>query len=737
MSRQSQLDELLVRWEDALRSGDSVSAEALCEGNAELLPELTQQIATLQRMYQLLEPAEGSTGRFEDTWNDSPEAPWPNLEGYECLGRLGSGGMGIVFRARQSRLGRDVAVKVLRGDFPNRQARSRFLAEAEAAAELQHPNIVQIYDVGEHKGRLYLVLEFVDGGNLRDSIAGNPQPEREAVSIIATIARALAVAHRKGIVHRDIKPSNVLLQRRADANQHSATSQALTQFRPKISDFGVAKRLGVETEMTLTGEWLGTPAYMAPEQISGNAATISPPTDIFALGVTLYELLVGRTPFAGPTAIETAKQVQERDPLPPSRLQPSVSADLDNICLKCLEKDPHLRYATADELADDLDRFLSGQPVVARPITPIQRVWRWSRRNRTTASLVAALLLTVCSGLTGITWKWRESEQALRHADANLNRARRAVDECLAMVGHGHNLSSLDHPATKQIRRELLDTAAGFYEEFLDDFEQNGAASYDHKLEAGTVLVRLAEACNVLGRRDEAIGYSERSANILTGLIPQRDTVALRESLSSIFYSLGQSYRSRGDFEAALTAYSTALAHHDRAEKIGSENAPDKQGVLHTRWARARTFDELGRHKDAVSDWEYVAEHAQPKLKPHLRIDLGCCYARIGDHLRALEIAEEVAGEEFVDEFILGGCTRLLSVSAAAADRDEFVDSEHRAATVDRCIELAHDCFERALELCGDRREELVAEFNKHEDFEYVRTTGRLDALLCPNGNSE
>ena len=310
---------------------------------------------------------------------NDPGGHWEEL-GYEILGTLGRGGMGMVFHARQVRLNRMVALKMVHAHIcPGDSAHARFQAEARAVASIQHPNIVQIYEVGEYNEYPFITLELVEGGSLSARLKRSSFSPRQAAQMVATLADAMHVAHLQGIVHRDLKPGNILL-----------TSDDV----PKITDFGLVKRIVTDTStgepsLTATGEVLGTPSYMAPEQANYARAKITPVTDVYALGAILYELLTHRPPFEGKTPMETVMQVLQQDPIPPTQLQPKLSCDLQTICLTCLQKDPASRYAGADELAADLRSFLAGEPIKARNPNTMDKVAVWAKRHPLGAILIA------------------------------------------------------------------------------------------------------------------------------------------------------------------------------------------------------------------------------------------------------------------------------------------------------------------------------------------------------------
>jgi eukaryotic-like serine/threonine-protein kinase len=316
-------------------------------------------------------------------------ADWPVVPGYEVLGELGRGGMGVVYRAWQVTLGRLVALKLIRdGALAGPQQRARFRIETDAAARMQHANIVAIYDVGEHQGRPYFAMELVEGPSLEQSLAGKPQPAAEAALLLRVLAVAIGHAHAQNVVHRDLKPANILLDRgegrgaRDEKEVPTSLAPNPSPLIPKITDFGLAKRLDSEsTAWTQEGAVVGTAGYMAPEQAAGGGHAIGPAADIYALGAILYELLTGRPPFVTDSWQQTLEQVRRDEPVPPSRLRPDLPPELETICLQCLEKEPARRYGSASDLADDLGRFLDGKPVTAVPLSAAERLARLAARD--------------------------------------------------------------------------------------------------------------------------------------------------------------------------------------------------------------------------------------------------------------------------------------------------------------------------------------------------------------------
>ena len=324
-----------------------------------------------------------------------------NVGPYQILGVLAQGGMGIIYRALDTRLKRQVALKmILSGGHSCTVALARFRAEAEAVARLQHTNIVQIFEVGDHQGLPYLALEYVEGTSLLQRLTDKPYSPRRAADLVRTLALAVDFAHQRGIIHRDIKPGNILI-----------TGQGV----PKITDFGLAKLKGAKDTFSRPGEVIGTPNYMAPEQAEGDPNLVGPVADVYSLGAVLYELLTNQPPFQGGSPMETLMRLRVKEVVPPRHYQPKAPRDLETICLKCLEKERHRRYPSAAELAEDLGRFLDGRPIEARPAGSIERLIKWSRRHPAIAFISLLMVVSVFASNTVIITQWRNTQAA--HAE--------------------------------------------------------------------------------------------------------------------------------------------------------------------------------------------------------------------------------------------------------------------------------------------------------------------------------
>ncbi len=447
MSTQERLDKLLSLWQKiATCSGGSILADILCQDDPDLLPELRQRIAALPGMSQFVQEAKPATvadmesKSVEEMTGSFETSVMPLVPGYAILDVLGRGGMGVVYKARQEALGRIVALKmIVSGTHAGPDERARFLAEAAAVAQLHHPNIVQLYDFGRCGNLPYITLEFVEGGTLHARLKNGPVLAEEAARLIEQLALGMAHAHQHGIIHRDLKPVNILLGSRADAeNANPAAETAgtaagatrISDVVPKISDFGLVKRLDEGEGLTATGAVVGSPEYMSPEQARGDK-NIGPAADIYALGSILYVCLTGRTPFQGPTLLDTLSQVKNNEPVPPSHLQPRLPRDLETICLRCLHKEPQRRYASAQALAEDLRCFQAGEPIHARPVSQAERTAKWIRRHPAVSLLVSAIALVTLAGLLGIGWAYAYALHGWGVAEDEKQRADDKTEEAL------------------------------------------------------------------------------------------------------------------------------------------------------------------------------------------------------------------------------------------------------------------------------------------------------------------
>ena len=471
--------------------------------------------------------------------SDVPALPEPSpaspihIPGYEVLELLGRGGMGVVYRARQAALNRTVALKmILEGVHSGARQAHRFRTEAEVIARLQHPNIVQIFEIGEHEGRPYLVLEFVEGGTLDRALAGIRLPAERAARLVRTLATAVEHAHERGVIHRDLKPANVLL----DAGGE-----------PKITDFGLAKLLAGDSRQTESGALVGTPSYMAPEQLEAVPAKVGPLTDVYALGAILYELLTGRPPFRAESPIVTMLQVKGSEVVPPRRLRPDLPRDLETICLKCLDREARRRYSSAAAVAEDLDRFLDGRPIVARPVPAVERLWLWSRRQKALAGgLLAAVLATVALLAGGVYHSYeltrlnseltssnRALEAARAGAEQNAADALAAITQMLVRVA---DRRLADIPEAEPVRRELLAEALLK----LDLLRARAPTDPEIRHEMGRAHLGIAALHKSLGEYSRAVDQCRSALAILDPLLETHPNDALADTSAQAHLALAE-----------------------------------------------------------------------------------------------------------------------------------------------------------------------------------------------------
>jgi serine/threonine-protein kinase len=627
------------------------------------------------------------------------------VAGYEILGVLGRGAMGVVYKARQRGLKRLVALKmILAGEHAGPRELARFRTEAEAVAQLQHPNIVQIYEVGEQDGRPFFSLEYVDGGSLAKTIAGTPQPPREAARLVEVLARAVACAHARGVIHRDLKPANILLTR---------------DGTPKITDFGLAKRLEAGSGQTHTDTILGTPSYMAPEQAEGQARDVGAHADVYALGAVLYELLTGRPPFKAATVLETLEHVRSREPVAPTQLQPRVPRDLETICLKCLQKDPHRRYPTAAELAEDLRRFLAGEPIQARPVTGPERLWRWCRRNPRVALLSAAVaLVVVVWAVTSsvLAWRLQLEQDATERArlDADAQAARALANERLAQANEQLAKQNAVRAAKNaSVARTKHQVAVARLVQLGEQLEG--------KLRGGRSAAQLAPAARAL--REDVLNLLRQTMVAMAQDLEGSDVtsfgmVATHQQMGDLLRKLGQGQKALRQYQQGTEVVKAVVA-----QQPDNDQARANLGVMLARlgdMVLELNGDALGARGYYQQAWDLQQEIAtHPRSGQYTPLDNKRILSHAAQHLGR---AEQALGDSAAaaGRFRKAQELRQAWVDAAPnrADARSYLAEAHMwlgitaAHRGEKTASLAH--FERALDLC----ETLARDYPKDLSFQ-------------------
>jgi serine/threonine-protein kinase len=559
------------------------------------------------------------------------------VRGYEILGTLGRGAMGIVFKARQPGLKRLVALKmILSGDHAQEQELIRFRGEAEAVARLQHPNIVQIYEIGEDAGRPFFSMEFVEGESLAKKIAGTPQPPREAARIVQILATAMQAAHQKNIIHRDLKPANVLMA---------------VDGTPKITDFGLAKTLEEHTGQTYSGTILGTPSYMAPEQAEGRVEDIGPRSDVYSLGAVLYELLTGRAPFKAGSVLDTLEQVRTMEPVAPIQFAPSVPRDLETIALKCLQKDPARRYDTAIALAQDLGRFLAGEPILARPISSSERLWRWCRRNPRVALLSGLVVLAVLAWATttsvlAIRIKDQKDKTEIARLDATQNAERAENNAAMANL----NAAEAQKNAARAEKNAL--TAQRNHQLAVSRMLDLG-----EKLQKRLSVRRMGTGLEMRGVRDDLLKLLRETVLSLSKDLDGTDVTTF--AMAAAHQQLGDLLVRIGLGEEALDQF--RKAHKLVKEVVSAQPENDK--------ARANLAVMLFRLGDAALDLQGDAEGA------------------LKYHQAAYDLLKEIADHPRSGDYTIVDNKRLLSHAALKLGKSNLARGDLAAAN--RCFEEA------------------------------------------------
>jgi serine/threonine protein kinase len=543
------------------------------------------------------------------------------LEEYELIDQISSGGMGIVYRARRSGLDRVVALKVLRPDRATASDLIRFQNEMQAIADLDHPSIVPIYDVGPD----FFTMKLISGGSLAESLSRYMRSPRETARLVVKLARAVQHAHERGILHRDLKPSNVLLDETGE---------------PYVSDFGLAKRLGFNLELTQSGEILGTFNYMAPEQATGHAKDVTTRTDIWGLGTVLYAMLTGRPPFLAESAAALLVQLQEKEPDRPSALDPSVNLELEAICLKCLEKEPDKRYASATALADDLERWLAGRSTIARPVGRLRRIGRWCRRNPVVAALSAGVALLAMAIGVSIVVGWVSSESQRRRAESRLSWVLQGITEPLKKLASPELARD---PIWVESRRMAVTEAIEAYQEFLkslDDSRQSGSERVDLWIHIGLLHTILDDRPQARDAYYKAVRLAER----LVQQAPKR--ASLWDQVGMAYYHIGMElwYEERRAeakeyFRLAVGAFDEALRRDSYSLIVLQHSAwfltvcPDPQFRQPERALR------LAKRLVAIATPQDDRAHFSGGVRP--LFTLGLAQYRIGDWTAARRSLED------------------------------------------------------------------------------------------------
>ncbi len=492
-----------------------------------------------------------------------PTTPVPEVEAdhyrdYQLLEKIGSGGMGIVYRARQKSADRIVALKVIREDQlarlhedSRRRALERFRTEALTTARLEHDGVVSVFEVGEANGKRFYSMQFVDGPSLAELLREGPLDPRRSAEYVEMVSRAVQAAHDAGILHRDLKPQNVILDQARD--------------RAMVADFGLAKLMEGTAELTRPGEVMGTPCYMPPEQAQ-DAAQVAETSDVYSLGATLYHLLTARPPFQAASPVETIRQVNDDEPVSPRLLNPAIDRDLETITLKCLQKQPQQRYASAADLADDLDRFLQGRPIAARPVSRTERSIRWCKRNPVVAGALATTAAAILFAIGALAWGLVSTRDALAKADHSYSVANDARAKAEKGYTTAHDVINdqyvevsesilLDQPGMQPLRERLLKRTLVYYERFLDDWSDDPSLRQELGLthyRVGRILIDVDTPTAALESYQEARDIQQR----LVAASPESKD--RQSELATTINAMGIAYRRLGQLGDAMDAFREA-----------------------------------------------------------------------------------------------------------------------------------------------------------------------------------
>jgi tetratricopeptide (TPR) repeat protein len=635
------LDEALAGYLRDFDAGRLPDRRDLTARFPELASDIEQFLAQYEQLDAVFAPlrpvaraaAESENADGESTAvyppNAAPFPALPDLDGYDLLEPLGRGGMGIVYRARHLALNRLVALKFdLTSPWAAAAERQRFRTEAEAVAHLDHPHIVPIYEVGESQGQAFLSMKLLDGGSLAEQLDRFRADPKAAARLMVPVARAVHYAHQRGILHRDLKPANVLLDAAGE---------------PYVSDFGLAKRLAPGESIgdpTQTGALVGTPAYVAPEQASGRPGAVTTSSDVYGLGGILYALLTGRAPFHSDSMLDTLEQVKNDPPEPPRAKNSAVERDLELICLKCLEKEPGRRYASGEALANELERYLDGKPLVqTRPVGRAERVWRWCRRNPGWAAVTTGLAVAITTIAVGSTVAYirlraaNEQERASRaRAEENLKVAREAV----AYFGTLSQEPQLQKRGMEQVRLKLLSRARDFYATLSS--QQPGDARVE--IERAQAFINLAWVTRLLGATGNTMAALRQARAIGERLTDEHPDVAEYQNVLVLaLFEQGTFLTLAGQRAEAETALDEALARSKRLCDSRPEAPEYEQTLAKVYFQLANLYQVTERaprarviYGEALDRFERFARvRPEPMCQMHLaqtRINLGMTFVK-------------------------------------------------------------------------------------------------------------
>ena len=507
-----------------------------------------------------------TAGKSSRVTRKQPAVIYPEIPGFEILSELGRGGMGIVYRARQISANRIVALKVVRNDqldmMPPKartHALSRFTTEAHAAASLQHDNLVSVFEVGEVPSKTqggtplhYYAMRFVQGESLFDLVRDGPLENRRAAAYIQKVASAIQAAHDQGILHRDMKPHNVMIEKGSD--------------RPLVTDFGLAKFVDSGNAMTYAGQVMGTPSYMSPEQ-AVDAGKVTAAADQYSIGATLYHILTGRPPFVASSVPETIRQILEKQPVSIRELNSSVHRDLETICLKSIQKEPGRRYASCKDLADDLQRYLDGIPILARPVSRAERMWRWCRRNPGTAAMIGSVAFLAISTMAAIVIGYRNTSAALAVSESRLEKALQVVDELFTRVSEDE---LLNEPGMQPLRRDLLEKALKHYQYFLS--ETGGSEKLADEVASAHYRVGMIQ--QLTGNLEIAENELETARKKQESLLTQTpERITRLKSFSDTLNALGSLFNSQHRPEDSIRMFEASWKARRKLADLASDDS--------------------------------------------------------------------------------------------------------------------------------------------------------------------